>query len=154
MIHAITVIQKTVGGPSGELWCDGHGASQNTIPLSTSAAKAVGRTIPELNGKLTGMTFCISVVDLTFHKEKPAKYDDNKKVVKQALQYPLKGIQGCTEDQVVSYDFISNLHSSTFDVGAGIDLNDNVAKFISWYYNKYGSSNSVVNLMGYVASKE
>jgi glyceraldehyde 3-phosphate dehydrogenase len=148
-----------VDGPSGKLWHDGHGAAQNIIPESTGAANAVGKVIPELNGKLTGLAFCVptlneSIVDLTCYLEKPSKHDDIKKEVKEASEGPLMGVLGYTEDQVVSCDFNSNSHSSTFDAGAGITLNDNFVKVISWYYNEYGYSNRVVDLRAYMVSKE
>uniref|UniRef100_A0AC34QQ43 Glyceraldehyde-3-phosphate dehydrogenase n=1 Tax=Panagrolaimus sp. JU765 TaxID=591449 RepID=A0AC34QQ43_9BILA len=157
-VHATTATQKTVDGPSGKQWRDGRGAAQNIIPASTGAAKAVGKVIPELNGKLTGMAFRVptadvSVVDLTARLEKPATMDDIKKTVKEAAEGPLKGILAYTEDQVVSSDFIGDCHSSVFDANACISLNPNFVKLISWYDNEFGYSNRVVDLITYIHSK-
>jgi len=158
-VHATTATQKTVDGPSGKLWRDGRGAAQNIIPASTGAAKAVSKVIPELNGKLTGMAFRVpvanvSVVDLTVRLAKPASYQDIKDKVKEAAAGPLKGILGYTEDEVVSSDFIGDTHSSIFDAKAGISLNDQFVKLISWYDNEYGYSNRVVDLIKYMQSKD
>lgn len=158
-VHATTATQKTVDGPSGKLWRDGRGAQQNIIPASTGAAKAVGKVIPALNGKLTGMAFRVpvpnvSVVDLTVRLGKAASYDAIKQKVKAAAEGPLKGVLGYTEDEVVSSDFIGDTHSSIFDAQAGISLNDNFVKLISWYDNEYGYSNRVVDLIKYMQSKD
>jgi len=158
-VHAVTATQKTVDGVSSKAWRDGRGANQNIIPASTGAAKAVGKVIPELNGKLTGMAFRVptpdvSVVDLTCRLKKGASYDEIKKVVKAASESDhWKGILGYTEDEVVSSDFTGDTHSSIFDAKAGISLNDNFVKLVSWYDNEFGYSCRVVDLIKYVASK-
>jgi len=158
-IHAITATQKTVDGPSGKLWRDGRSAAANIIPASTGAAKAVGKVIPALNGKLTGMAFRVpvhdvSVVDLTVRIAKPATYDEIKQKVKEASEGPLKGILGYTEDQVVSSDFIGESTSSIFDADAGIQLNPNFVKLVSWYDNEFGYSCRVVDLIKFIQSKK
>ncbi len=156
-VHAVTATQKTVDGPSAKDWRGGRGASQNIIPSSTGAAKAVGKVIPSLNGKLTGMSFRVptpdvSVVDLTVRLEKPASYDDIKKAMKDASEGELKGILGYTEEQVVSTDFLGDARTSIFDADAGISLNSNFVKVVSWYDNEWGYSNKVVELIQYVDS--
>jgi len=158
-VHAITATQKTVDGPSGKLWRDGRGAAQNIIPASTGAAKAVGKVIPELNGKLTGMAFRVpvhdvSVVDLTCRLAKEASYDEIKAAVQAASEGPLKGILGYSDEEVVSTDFIGDNHSSIFDAKAGIALNKTFVKLISWYDNEYGYSCRVVDLIKYMQSKD
>lgn len=158
-VHAITATQKTVDGPSAKLWRDGRGASQNIIPASTGAAKAVGKVIPALNGKLTGMAFRVptpdvSVVDLTCRIKKEATYDEIKAVIKAAADSDhWKGILGYTEDEVVSSDFLGDSHSSIFDAKAGISLNKTFVKLISWYDNEYGYSCRVVDLIKYIHSR-
>merc|ERR1712072_99167 len=155
-VHATTATQKTVDGPSGKDWRGGRGAAQNIIPAATGAAKAVGKVIPAMNGKLTGMAFRVptpdvSVVDLTCRLEKAAKMDDIVKVVKAAAAAgPMKGILGWTEDEVVSNDFKSDKLSSIFDVKACIALNDNFVKLVSWYDNEWGYSNRLVELACYM----
>lgn len=156
-VHSYTATQKTVDGPSGKDWRGGRTAATNIIPSSTGAAKAVGKVIPELNGKLTGMAFRVptadvSVVDLTVRLAKPAKYDDIKAAIKKASENELKGILGYTEDEVVSTDFIGDSHSSIFDALAGISLNDNFVKLVSWYDNEFGYSCRVVDLIKHVYS--
>jgi glyceraldehyde 3-phosphate dehydrogenase len=158
-VHAVTATQKTVDGPSGKDWRAGRGAGQNVIPATTGAAKAVGKVIPELNGKLTGMAFRVpnpdvSVVDLTIRIEKSASYDEIKKTIKEASEGAMKGILGYTEDEVVSSDFIGDTRSSIFDANAGLPLNANFVKLISWYDNEYGYSHRVVDLIKYMASVE
>jgi len=158
-VHATTATQKTVDGPSAKLWRDGRGAAQNIIPASTGAAKAVGKVIPALNGKLTGMAFRVptpdvSVVDLTCRLEKAATYDQIKEAVKKASQGELKGILGYTEDEVVSTDFLGDPLSSIFDAKAGMALNDHFVKLIAWYDNEFGYSCRVVDLITYVFSRD
>lgn len=158
-VHATTATQKTVDGPSGKLWRDGRGAGQNIIPASTGAAKAVGKVIPALNGKLTGMAFRVpvanvSVVDLTVRIAKPASMETIKQKVKEAAAGPLAGILEYTDEEVVSSDFISSTSSSVFDALAGISLNDNFVKLISWYDNEFGYSNRVIDLIKYMQSKD
>ncbi|ORZ01403.1 glyceraldehyde-3-phosphate dehydrogenase [Syncephalastrum racemosum] len=155
-VHATTATQKTVDGPSGKDWRAGRGAGANIIPASTGAAKAVGKVIPHLNGKLTGMSFRVpnpdvSVVDLTARLEKPASYEDIKAAIKKASEGELKGILGYTEDEVVSTDFIGDSNSSIFDAKAGISLNPHFVKLISWYDNEYGYSTRVVDLIVHAA---
>merc|ERR1711962_807591 len=151
--HAATATQKTVDGPSGKDWRGGRGASQNIIPASTGAAKAVGKVIPQLNGKLTGMAFRVptpdvSVVDLTVRLEKECSYDGIKAAMKKAADGgPMQGILGYTEDDVVSCDFYGDNHSSIFDAKAGIQLSKTFVKVVSWYDNEFGYSNRVSDLI-------
>ena len=158
-VHATTATQKTVDGPSGKDWRGGRAAAGNIIPSSTGAAKAVGKVIPELDGKLTGMAFRVptlnvSVVDLTARLEKPASYETIKATIKKAAEGPLKGILAYTEDDVVSSDFIGEEATSVFDAKAGISLNDNFVKLVSWYDNEWGYSNKVVDLISHMAKTD
>ncbi|MBA0752083.1 hypothetical protein Gotri_001151 [Gossypium trilobum] len=151
-VHATTATQKTVDGPSMKDWRGGRGAGQNIIPSSTGAAKAVGKVLPELNGKLTGMAFRVptpnvSVVDLTCRLQKSASYETVKAAIKRASQGPLKGILGYTDEDVVSSDFVGDPRSSIFDAKAGIGLGNSFMKLVSWYDNEWGYSNRVVNLI-------
>ncbi|MBS5794418.1 MAG: type I glyceraldehyde-3-phosphate dehydrogenase [Lachnospirales bacterium] len=156
-VHATTATQKTVDGPSKKDWRGGRAAAANIIPSSTGAAKAVGKVIPELDGKLTGMAFRVptinvSVVDLTCRLEKPATYEEIKAAVKEAANGELKGILGYTEDDVVSTDFVHEYCTSVFDAKAGIALNDNFVKLVSWYDNEWGYSNKCLDLVSHMAS--
>lgn len=156
-VHATTATQKTVDGPSKKDWRGGRAAAANIIPSSTGAAKAVGKVIPELNGKLTGMAFRVptpnvSVVDLTCRLEKGASYEDIKKAIKAASENELKGILGYTEDDVVSTDFVHEYCTSVFDAKAGIALNDNFVKLVSWYDNEWGYSNKCLDLVSHMAT--
>ena len=156
-VHATTATQKTVDGPSVNDWRGGRGAAQNIIPSSTGAAKAVGRVIPELNGKLTGMAFRVptpdvSVVDLTVNLARPASYDQIKAAMKAASGGPMAGILGYTEDEVVSTDFLGESCTSVFDAGAGIALTDTFVKVVAWYDNEWGYSCKCLDLMRHMAS--
>ena len=156
-VHSITATQKTVDGPSSKDWRGGRAASFNIIPSSTGAAKAVGKVLPALNGKLTGMSFRVptvdvSVVDLTVRLQKAATYAEIKEAIKEESEGKLKGILGYTEDDVVSTDFIGDSRSSIFDAKAGIALNDNFVKLVSWYDNEWGYSARVVDLILHIAS--
>jgi len=157
-VHAMTATQLTVDGPSrgGKDWRGGRCASQNIIPSSTGAAKAVGKVCPELDGKLTGMAFRVptpdvSVVDLTVRLSTPAKYADIVAAIKEQAAGPMAGYLDWTEDEVVSTDFVSCKISSIFDVRAGIALNDNFVKLVSWYDNEWGYSNRVIDLAIHMA---
>jgi len=156
-VHATTNTQKTVDAPSAKDWRGGRAAAGNIIPSSTGAAKAVGKVIPSLNGKLTGMAFRVptldvSVVDLTCRLEKPASYDEIKAALKNASETDLKGILGYTEDDVVSSDFIGDARTSIFDAKAGISLNNNFVKLVSWYDNEWGYSCKVLELIAHMAT--
>jgi len=158
-VHSTTATQKTVDGPSHKDWRGGRSVGNNIIPSSTGAAKAVGKVIPSLNGKLTGLSFRIptidvSVVDLVVRTEKPASYEAIKAAVKKASEGAYKGIVEYTEDAVVSTDFTGNSHSAIFDAAAGIPLNDNFVKLIAWYDNEWGYSRRVCDLLVYVAKKD
>ncbi|KMT11247.1 hypothetical protein BVRB_5g110740 isoform A [Beta vulgaris subsp. vulgaris] len=158
-VHSITATQKTVDGPSAKDWRGGRAASFNIIPSSTGAAKAVGKVLPALNGKLTGMAFRVptvdvSVVDLTVRLEKAATYEDIKAAIKAESEGKMKGILGYTEDDVVSTDFIGDNRSSIFDAKAGIALNDHFAKLVSWYDNEWGYSSRVVDLIVHMSKTE
>jgi len=158
-VHATTATQKTVDGPSGKDWRGGRGAAQNIIPSSTGAAKAVGKVIPELNGKLTGMAFRVptadvSVVDLTVRISKEASYEDICKCIKDAAEGSMKGILGYTDEDLVSTDFIGDQRSSIFDAKAGIQLSKTFVKLVSWYDNEMGYSNRVIDLLTYMQSRD
>jgi len=153
-VHSLTATQLTVDGPSkgGKDWRAGRSAGYNIIPSTTGAAKAVGKVIPSLNGKLTGMAFRVptadvSVVDLTARLKTPAKYEEIKKVIKEAADGPLKGIVGYTDEEVVSTDFIGDSHSCIFDAHAGIALSPTFVKLVAWYDNEWGYSSRLVDLI-------
>lgn len=158
-VHATTATQKTVDGPSAKDWRGGRSVNNNIIPSSTGAAKAVGKVIPDLNGKLTGLAFRVptldvSVVDLVVRLQKPASYDEIKQVMHAASQNDYKGIIGYTDEDVVSTDFVGDNHSSVFDAKAGIQLNPNFVKLIAWYDNEWGYSRRVCELLLFAATKD
>merc|ERR1719295_405730 len=158
-VHAYTATQKTVDGPSGKDWRGGRGAAQNIIPSSTGAAKAVGKVIPALNGKLTGMAFRVptpdvSVVDLTVRLQKEASYEEICNKIKEAAEGSLKGILGYTDEDLVSTDFLGDNRSSIFDAKAGIQLSKTFVKLVSWYDNEMGYSNRVIDLITYMQSQD
>ena len=157
-VHATTATQKTVDGPSVKDWRGGRGAGQNIIPSSTGAARAVGRVIPALNGKLTGMAFRVptpdvSVVDLTVNLERPASYDQVKEAMQVAASGAMQGILGYTDEEVVSNDFVGESCTSVFDAGAGIALTDTFMKLVAWYDNEWGYSCKCVDLMAHMAAQ-
>ena len=157
-VHSYTATQKTVDGPSKKDWKGGRAAAMNIIPSTTGAAKAVALVCPEVKGKLTGMAFrvptpTVSVVDLTVKTNKATSYAELKAAMKTASETYLKGILAYTEDEVVSSDFIHDTHSSIFDAGSGIELNENFFKLISWYDNEWGYSNRCVDLLKYIIAK-
>merc|ERR1711893_244471 len=158
-VHAYTATQKTVDGPSAKAWRDGRTAGQNIIPASTGAAKAVGKVIPSLNGKLTGMAFRVptpdvSVVDLTVRLGKETTYEEICAKVKECSEGSMKGYLGYTEDQVVSTDFLGDDRSSIFDAKAGIMLSNTFVKLVSWYDNEYGYSNRVIDLIKHMEKQD
>jgi glyceraldehyde 3-phosphate dehydrogenase len=156
-VHATTATQKTVDGPSVKDWRGGRGAAQNIIPSSTGAAKAVGKVIPALNGKLTGMAFRVptpdvSVVDLTANLETATTYEAIKAAMRAASEGPMRGILGYTEDEVVSTDFLGDSCTSIFDASAGIALTDRFVKLVAWYDNEWGYSCKCIDLMRHMAA--
>merc|ERR1711970_24381 len=158
-VHAVTATQKTVDGPSGKDWRGGRGAGQNIIPSSTGAAKAVGKVIPSLNGKLTGMAFRVptpnvSVVDLTVMLDKPAPYHKICQVVKRASEGPMKGIMGYVDEDIVSTDMLGDTRSAIFDSKASIQLSDTFVKLVCWYDNEFGYSCRVIDLISYMQAKD
>merc|ERR1712227_710466 len=158
-VHATTATQKTVDGPSGKDWRGGRGAAQNIIPSSTGTAKAVGKVIPDLNGKLTGMAFRVptpdvSVVDLTVRLEKEASYEEICAKIKEASQGAFQGILGYTDEDLVSTDFVGDNRSSIFDAKAGIQLSKTFVKLVSWYDNEMGYSNRVIDLISYMQTQD